>query len=203
MKKVGIKEIMENKMKTIKLAVELKLSGLEWEPEVGDTFAYVDCTLDNLRHLKETRNKNLEYIYNCSNIFHISGEHRLDEKLGGRMLFFGGGLYAEYPNLRMNKIHCSCMNKTGFNPNLDVYDVSSWERQLWIPDVEQMMQIINNKDYHWKSLSEESYGEYSIHLFEQSSNPEFYSWCYHGKENDLRRVFGEAVLYILQNKVGK
>jgi hypothetical protein len=126
-------------MLSLKTARALKEAGLQWEPKVGDWFAYVDGG-EELREQWEIAS---------TNIYVISGEHKLMDELGGRMVFFGGGLCARDGGNIMNETCCGCMNATGFSPGIRTYSVASWEKKLWILRLDQLLAEIEARGYYY------------------------------------------------------
>jgi hypothetical protein len=127
-------------MISLETAQRLKDAGLKWEPKEGDYFAHVD-------------GQRQEEVWH-PNIFVVSGEHILVEELGGRMVFFGGGLCVRGAGCRMNDTHCYCMNRTGFNPDLKTFSVASWEKDLWLPRLDQLLAEIEGQGWKWGLLFE-------------------------------------------------
>lgn len=126
-------------MLSLKTSKKLKNAGLIWEPKDGDCFAVTDKD-DELCEQGEIAS---------TNIYVISGEHYLVEELGGRMVFFGGGLCVRGSGNCCNETHCYCMNKTGYNPNINVYSVSSWDKKLFVPRLDQLLAEIEKRGYHY------------------------------------------------------
>lgn len=120
-------------MVSLETAQKLKDLGLKWEPQIGDFFAHVD-------------GKRQEEVWH-PNIFVVSGEHVLVEELGGRMVFFGGGLCVRGAGCRMDETHCYCMNRTGLNPDIKTFSVASWEKELWLPRFDQLLSEIEGQGY--------------------------------------------------------
>jgi hypothetical protein len=127
-------------MISLETARKLKEAGLKWEPQIGDYFAIADDG-EELRESWEIAS---------TNVYVISGEHQLIDELGGRMVFFGGGLCVRGTGCRMNETHCYCMNKKGFNPDIKVFSVASWEKKLFLPRLDQLLAEIEGRGYGWK-----------------------------------------------------
>lgn len=143
-------------MLSLKTSKKLKNAGLIWEPKDGDCFAVTDKD-DELCEQGEIAS---------TNIYVISGEHYLVEELGGRMVFFGGGLCVRGSGNYCNETHCYCMNKTGYNPNINVYSVSSWDKKLFVPRLDQLLAEIDQREYWWELGHRSSVGVKKIYYTE-------------------------------------
>ena len=81
-----------------------------WKPNVGDII-----------------------IGSTGNVFVISGYHDLVESLGGKLYFFGGSLCNRDGGSLLHSTRCFTMNEKGYNPNLDVYSISSFSEFRYVP----------------------------------------------------------------------
>lgn len=175
-------------MLNLETAKKLKDAGLKWEPKLGDLFAYVD----DGEELRE------QWEIASTNIYAISGEKHLVDELGGRMVFFGGGLCVRGTGCRTNETYCSCMNKTGFNPDLKVYSVASWEKKLWLPRLDQLLAEIEKRGYVWK-LRSRADGKYFVALF--GKNDENYLvQCYWTEADSPEEAAAQALIWILKQE---
>jgi len=120
----------------LETAVALKDAGLKWEPKAGDSFAY-------------TNGRTLEEIGFTPNIFTISSSYEYAESIGGEMMFFNGGLCVRGQGNVMNETRCDCMNKKGIvpYPDIDLFDVCSWEKQSWLPSLSKLLAEIEGRGY--------------------------------------------------------
>ncbi len=137
----------------LKTAKKLKNAGLIWEPKNGDYFAVTDEEKE-LREQGEIAS---------TNIYVISGEKHLVKELGGRMVFFDGHLCARDGGCRTNSTACYCMNKTGYNPDINVFSVASWDKKLWLPRLDQMLAEIEKRNYRYEIISK--YKKYTLLLY--------------------------------------
>jgi len=122
---------------SLNIARKLKKAGLKWEPQIGDYFAVA----------KDGEEIREQWEIASTNIYVISGEHVLVEELGGRMVFFGGGLCVRGAGCRMDETHCYCMNKTGFNPDIKIFSVASWDNYLFVSRLDQLLAEIEKRGY--------------------------------------------------------
>lgn len=123
----------------LKTAKKLKNAGLTWEPQMGDFFAIADDGEELIEQGEIA----------STNIYVISGERNLVDALGGRMVFFGGGLCVRGSGNYCNETHCYCMNKTGYNPDINIFSVASWDKKLWVPCLDQLLAEIEKRGYVW------------------------------------------------------
>ena len=127
-------------MISLETAKKLKDAGLKWEPQIGDYFAIAN----DGEELRES------WDIAPTNVYVVSGEHQLVDELGGRMVFFGGGLCVRGAGCRANETHCYCMNKKGFNPDINVFSVASWEKKLFLPRLDQLLSEIEKRSGRYK-----------------------------------------------------
>ena len=118
-------------MISLKLAKQLKDAGLQWTPEDGDFFATgADQKWDN--------------------IFVVSGSHDLVPDLGGKRWFFNGHLCNRDGGCLANSTASMCMNMKGiqsdrFNDGV----ISSVERFIFVPRLDQLIDEIRKRGYKW------------------------------------------------------
>mgnify|MGYP000946300070 CR=1 FL=1 len=134
-------------MVSLETARKLKEAGLKWEPQIGDYFAIAD----DGEELRES------WDIAPTNVYVVSGEHQIVDELGGRMVFFGGGLCVRGAGCRANETHCYCMNKKGFNPDIKVFSVASWEKKLFLPRLDQLIASMEDRGYRVESMQDACY----------------------------------------------
>lgn len=167
-------------------ALKLKEAGLQWEPHKGDQFLY--------------RGDDPDWPLHLCNIFVVSAERTLHEDLGGRMVFYGGGLCARNDSCIMDQTYCSCMNKSGFNPDLKVDRVSSWEKQIWLPRLDQLLTEIEHRGMEWIMFSKVEHIKYPTKTPAISTYPPTRDWMNTNDGDVPEEAAAEALLWLLERE---
>jgi len=170
-------------MLSLKTSKALKDAGFEWEPQDGDFFAYTNSG-GELRERWEIAS---------TNIYVVSGQRMLVEDLGGRMVFFHGHLCVRDDSCYTDATACYCMNRNGYNPDLQVYNVSSWEKNLFIPRLDQLLFEIENRGYEWDLHTFDGYYEIQITKWSDGHNVDDLI-IMHGV---IEEVVAQALIWIL------
>jgi len=179
-------------MISLEMARKLKNAGLVWEPKEGDFFAYVDDG-EKIREQWEIAS---------TNIYIVSSEKYLVDELGGRMVFFGGGLCSRDGGCFTDETYCSYMNKTGFNPELNIYSVASWDKKLWLPRLDQLLAEIEKEGYCWDMVrGEKEWFRIGVTHKNHMKNFQLFHDCtFKHKSEKASQATAEALLWIYENK---